>query len=241
MKIRITVGLSILLTLWSGSLFADQNNNEQLLMGKGEPELFGEDIRLRKEAYDAFQEMRLEALEDGILLQGVSGYRSLERQRAIWNRKYELFTGTEKLSPIDAINKIITYSSLPGTSRHHWGTEIDLIDGNAPVAADENPLQPEKFHDPGPFADMKRWLDKHAHRFGFFLVYTRDPNRKGFFYEPWHYSYKPLSKPLLHHYLKSNIKNMVPAEKLLGHEFVTEDFLNKYWEENILDINPLVK
>ena len=27
---------------------------------------------------------------------------------------------------IDAINEIIRFSTIPGTSRHHWGTDIDI-------------------------------------------------------------------------------------------------------------------
>ena len=42
-----------------------------------------------------------------------------------------------------AIDKIIEYSTLPGTSRHHWGTDIDIIDAEPPEEGDV--LLPKNF------------------------------------------------------------------------------------------------
>ena len=81
-------------------------------------------------------------------------------------------------------------------------------------------------------------MDKNANSFGFYLVYTNDSNRRGFKYEPWHYSYKPLSQNYLTNYKKINIKEMLQKEELLGIDYFSEAFLNRYRNENILDINP---
>ena len=81
-------------------------------------------------------------------------------------------------------------------------------------------------------------MDKHANSFGFHLVYTRDLERKGFKYEPWHYSYKPLSQNYLNEYKCINIKEVLQKEKLLGNAYFSEAFLSSYRDENILDINP---
>ena len=51
------------------------------------------------------------------------------------------------LSPEENIQKIIEYSTLPGTSRHHWGTEIDIIDGT--IQSQGDVLLAEKFHEGG--------------------------------------------------------------------------------------------
>jgi LAS superfamily LD-carboxypeptidase LdcB len=84
---------------------------------------------LLPEAGKAFEEMQKEARKAGIELEIVSAYRSYERQQRIWNRKYTS-NAKQGLSPEKNIQKIIEYSTLPGTSRHHWGTDVDLIDGS---------------------------------------------------------------------------------------------------------------
>ena len=79
-----------------------------------------------------------------------------------------------------AIAKIIEYSTLPGTSRHHWGTEIDIIDAGPPEEGDV--LLPHKFHDQGPYNTLREWMESHAQDYGFFLPYTQDKKRTGFKY-----------------------------------------------------------
>ena len=133
----------------------------------------------------------------------VSSHRDFYRQQSIWERKYIQYTEVDGMAPISAMEKIIEYSTIPGTSRHHWGTDIDIIDGNAKATGDV--LVPEKFEGEGPFAPFKKWLDANSEKFNFYLVYTDYYFRKGFKYEPWHYSYAPLSIPMLQQFRKSNI------------------------------------
>ncbi|MGD1945797.1 MAG: M15 family metallopeptidase [Croceivirga sp.] len=206
------------------------------LMGKAEIELFGEGIHLRKEAHDAFVEMKKAAYRDGFNIKMVSSYRSFERQRTIWERKYIRYTEIDGLSPIPAMEKIIEYSTIPGTSRHHWGTEIDIIDGYPKVEG--GVLVPEKFEGEGPFAPFKKWLDDHSEKFDFHLVYTDSYFRRGFKYEPWHYSYAPLSKPMLKQFRQKNILKLLGNETFEGSENFTRTFLRNYIHNNILDINP---
>ena len=137
---------------------------------------------------------------------------------------------------MQAIEKIIEYSTIPGTSRHHWGTDLDLIDGNAPRP--ESVLVASNFHGTGPFCKMKEWMDEHAESFEFYEVYTNDANRKGFKYEPWHFSYAPVSKPMLQAYKKLDIKEILSEEKVKGSTHFSDAFIQKYRTENILDINP---
>jgi len=98
-------------------------------------------------------------------------------------------------------------------------------------------LRAVHFHRDGEYIYLRRWLEKHASRFGFYLVYNDDSKRKGFKYEPWHYSYKPLSQPYLQSYRNLNLKEILQNEKLSGHSQFTEALLNTYLNENILDIN----
>jgi hypothetical protein len=209
--------------------------SEAELTGKADLDLFGEGIQLRKEAHDAFVEMKKAAYQDGIDIKVVSSYRSYERQRAIFERKYVLFT-EEGLEPLEAIDKIIEYSTIPGTSRHHWGTDADLIDASKPAEGDV--LVPEKFGPGGPFEDFKNWMDANSEKYGFYLVYTDNPRRRGFKYEPWHYSYAPLSVPMLAAYRKMNVMKILQRDDFLGAEDLTAGFIKSYMTDNILDINP---
>ncbi|MEZ4811681.1 MAG: M15 family metallopeptidase [Allomuricauda sp.] len=206
------------------------------LMGKADIELFGEGINLRKEAYDSFVEMKKAAYSDGFDIKMVSSFRDFYRQQGIWERKYLKFTDDDGMEPLEAIDKIIEYSTIPGTSRHHWGTDIDIIDGYPQVSGDV--LVPEKFENGGPFADFKLWLDENSKKFDFHLVYTNEPKRRGFKYEPWHYSYAPISIPMLTAYRKLNVLRLLQKEDFLGSEHFTTGFIKTYIQDNILDINP---
>ncbi|TAI46797.1 D-alanyl-D-alanine carboxypeptidase family protein [Flagellimonas allohymeniacidonis] len=206
------------------------------LMGKADIELFGEGINLREEAYKSYQAMKKAAYSDGFNIKMISSYRDFYRQEGIWERKYLRFTEDDGMQPLDAIDKIIEYSTIPGTSRHHWGTDIDIIDGYPKVNGDV--LVPEKFEAGGPFEAFKKWLDENSERFGFYLVYTDEPKRRGFKYEPWHYSYAPISIPMLTAFRKKNILKLLQNEDFIGCEHFTTGFLRSYIQDNILDINP---
>ncbi len=206
------------------------------LMGKTDIELYGEGINLRKEAHDAFLEMKKAAYGDGIDLKIVSSYRNFYRQEGIWERKFIRYTDDDGMEPLPAIDKIIEYSTIPGTSRHHWGTDIDIVDGYRKVEGDV--LVPSKFGPGQPYEDFKKWMDANSRKYGFYLVYTDTPGRRGFKYEPWHYSYAPLSIPMLTQFRGKNILQLLEQEEFEGADHFTNGFLNSYIKNNILDINP---
>jgi len=214
-----------------------QDFTRDQLIGKGNPDIEGASYTqtMHKETKAALEKMKAAAAKDAIYIEVVSAYRSFQRQKEIFEGKYTRFTN-QGLAPEDAINKIIEYSTIPGTSRHHWGTDIDIIQAKVPKP--ESVLQPKHFHGNGPFCKLKDWLTEHAADFGFYEVYTDNANRKGFKYEPWHFSYAPVSKPMLQAYKKLNLKQVFTEEKIKGSEHFTEAFISKYRSENILDINP---
>lgn len=220
------------------SFYAQTSFSNLALTGKGDLALVGEGIKLQPETYEAYEVMRKAALKDGISIQIISGYRSFERQKQIWNRKYAKFI-SKGMKPQKANEKIIEYSTIPGTSRHHWGTEIDIIDRNAHVT--KAYLIEENFSDEGAYAKLKKWMDLNAEKFGFYLVYTKKSTRKGFKYEPWHYSYKGLSKRCLKYFLEIDLQLLMRNKAIHGSEFFSDDFVQKYVSENILDINPKLK
>lgn len=209
--------------------------SEAELIGKGKPELFGDGFRLREEARLQFNLMKKAGKEQGFNLFVISSYRSYQHQNGIWERKYKQYRATG-LSHQQTIEKIIEYSTIPGTSRHHWGTDLDIIDSTKGIPS--NPLSEVHFNEGGRMRKFKLWLDENAEKFGFYLVYTKAAGRKGFAYEPWHFSYRPLSIKMLEAYKKLDIKNILQSNKLMGSEHFTDEFIEKYTNENILDINP---
>ena len=58
------------------------------LLGQDKLNFYDESIRLLPEAGKAFVAMREAALEEGIEIEIVSAYRSYERQKFIWNKKF---------------------------------------------------------------------------------------------------------------------------------------------------------
>ena len=236
-KTTILSGLSIIFLPLNSFHLIQKKYSENQLLGKGNPDLTGDTYtsKMNKEAKVAFEKMKTAALKDGINIEVVSAYRSFQKQKNIFENKYKRYIN-KGLTPIQSVEKIIEYSTIPGTSRHHWGTDIDIIDANYPKP--KSVLEEENFYGNGPYCHLKNWMDRHSESYGFYEVYTKNPNRKGVKYEPWHFSYAPVSKPMLKEYQKLDIKRILKEEKILGHECFTEEFIFKYKTENILDINP---
>jgi len=209
------------------------------LIGKNPPQLYGTNFKLQKEAYLSFIKMQKAALKDSIKIKVISSFRSYNNQNTIWEHKFKTYT-KNGLTPQQAIAKIIEYSTIPGTSRHHWATEVDIVDANI-NPPDADVLQAKFFDNPKIYLKLKLWLKAHANKYGFYLVYTDNPNRSGFKYEPWHYSYAPLSKPMLKAYLKLDLNKILESNKLLGNKYLTSEFLNNYKKTHIMGINNYLK
>jgi len=189
---------------------------------------------LLPEVYNSFVKMQAEASKQNINIRIASGFRNFKRQKQIFENKYYKYQKSG-LSKTQTLHKIIEYSTIPGTSRHHWQTDIDIIQqiNNMP----KNLLVPGNYESEGPFCKMKEWMDQNAHKYGFYLVYTDDKNRTGFKYEPWHYSYAPISKKLLQQFLKLNKENELQLKiNQLGVKIDTA-FFKSYIETHIKGIN----
>jgi LAS superfamily LD-carboxypeptidase LdcB len=149
------------------------------------------EIFLNKKVSNAFSDMHRAAKEDSINLKIISGTRNFYEQKAIWERKWKTYNNLE---PLERAKKILEYSSMPSSSRHHWGTDIDL-----------NSLNNSYFNS-GKGLKEYQWLKTHANSFGFYQVYTDKMNgRTGYNLEKWHWSYLPLASQYLEFY-NSNIK-----------------------------------
>ena len=80
---------------------------------------------LEKQTAVSFKKMKSAAEKDGINLIIVSGARNYYSQKSIWERKFKN-NQSRGLNPLENARKILRYSSMPSTSRHHWGTDIDI-------------------------------------------------------------------------------------------------------------------
>jgi LAS superfamily LD-carboxypeptidase LdcB len=152
-------------------------------------------LYLHRETYAAFLKMHAHAQRDGITLQIRSATRNFEAQKNIWERKWTGATLIENGKDASATypehatraQMILKFSSMPGTSRHHWGTDMDL---NAFDNA---------WFESGIGLRTYQWLRTHAHSYDFCQPYSAkgDERPHGYEEEKWHWSYLPLSKTLL--------------------------------------------
>ena len=231
--------LCILMLLLANKLMHTQEINTEILIGMDDSRIVSDTILLEKETYSAFIKMKDAAEKDGIIIKLVSGFRDFYRQQLIWNNKYKKFTNEFSLDGPTAIKEIVRFSTIPGTSRHHWGTEIDIIDKN--FENEKDLLISNKYEEGGIFNSLKKWMDKNSKRFGFYIVYDDDSNRPGFEYEPWHYTYKPISDLYQREFLKLNLKSIISKTKVEGKEFINDEFIKKYIDENIMGISSHLK
>lgn len=158
--------------------------------------------RIHRLALNAFVEMQNAAQLDGIQISPASAYRSFDQQLAIWNAKAigqrdclddnGNCIDIKSLTDLDAVKAIMRFSALPGASRHHWGTDLDVYDATA--VADDYRLQlvESEYSASGPFAKLDYWLNQNAAKFGFSRPYAED--RGGIAAEAWHISYAPLAR-----------------------------------------------
>ena len=156
---------------------------------------------LTKPTLTAFRQMSQAALADGINIGIASSYRSFERQAQIWNRKYRgenvvldsnglPISAWAKLSEQERIFAILRWSALPGASRHHWGTDLDVYAPDLLPMGQKLQLIPDEYDKQnGYFAPLTKWLDENMQCFVFFRPYAVD--KGGVAPEPWHLSYYP--------------------------------------------------
>jgi LAS superfamily LD-carboxypeptidase LdcB len=149
--------------------------------------------------------MREEARAAGIDLYVASAFRDFNRQLAIWSAK---FNGQRPLldprgvamvhADLDEnalIDAILIWSALPGASRHHWGSELDIVDAAALGPGERALMIAQEYQPGGRFERLAGWLDSNIGRFGFFRPYATWQG--GVRPEPWHLSYAPVSVPAL--------------------------------------------
>ncbi len=178
------------------------------------------DVYLREETYEAFIKMHNAAKEAGIDIKISSGTRNFDSQKYLWNEKWKALGSMKGESKF---RKILEYVSVPGASRHHWGTDIDINGAN-----------------PAYFETKKgnreySWLVENASKYGFCQTYSlKNSDRPlGYNEEKWHWSYLPLAQFFTNEYTKLVTDQDISG--FLGAEYAPEF---KVIENYVLSINP---
>lgn len=115
---------------------------------------------------NAYNKMKEAASNDGIKLSIVSGYRSYQTQKSLYNN----YVNRDGKTAAD------TYSARPGHSEHQLGLAADLI-----TASSNNHFENTKEYE---------WLKNNCYKYGFILRYLEGKeNITGYKFEPWHYRY----------------------------------------------------
>jgi D-alanyl-D-alanine carboxypeptidase len=131
-------------------------------------DVYGRKVEMVAPAAAALDRMFAAAARDGVKLETVSGFRSINYQTGLIRRKLKAGMSIEKALSINAV---------PGYSEHQTGCAIDLTTPGVPAAD-------------GSFANSKAftWLQQHGAQYGFHLSFPPG-NPQGYEYEPWHWRY----------------------------------------------------
>ncbi len=162
------------------------------------------DVKIHRRLAKPLEQLILAGREAGFELSIASGFRSFYRQQRIWNEKCQglrpvvddsgHLLAVERLDPLEKVHAIMRWSAIPGTSRHHWGTDIDIYDVSAMPEGYRLQLSPEEYTCGGIFEPMMSWLYGYLEQqkqADFYFPYSEDNG--GIACEPWHMSYRPVA------------------------------------------------
>ncbi|MEW8437723.1 MAG: M15 family metallopeptidase [Candidatus Thiodiazotropha taylori] len=151
-----------------GREFGLMPQQEEFELVEIENDIYGRSQRLAPVAAKAWQAMKTQAANEGVILRVVSAFRGADRQKEIIENK--IMAG-------QAISEILKACAAPGYSEHHTGRALDL------TSTECKPLT-EDFENKEAFI----WLMENASFYSFSLTYPKG-NKGGIFYEPWHWAY----------------------------------------------------
>ena len=205
-------------------------------------------VSVHRDVVEPFRAMRDEAAKAGFDVAILSGFRSFDRQLSIWNRKArgELAVLDNNARPLDIatlaerdlVFAILRWSALPGASRHHWGTDIDVFDAAARPPGYEIDLIPAEYEGDGMFAPFSEWLDAriaNGTSFGFFRPYDRD--RRGVAPERWHLSHAPLASLFAGMLSRELLRQTVESADMKLKHVVLEN-LDEIFDRFVTNTNP---
>jgi zinc D-Ala-D-Ala carboxypeptidase len=186
-------------------------------------------IYMHADAYQSFLQMHETAAKDGVKLVIISAFRDFNHQKRIWESKWsgrQVLSGNKKATdipdPEQRAREILRFSSMPGTSRHHWGTDVDFNSLN------------NRYFESGEGLKIYNWLVKHAAEYGFCQPYTKAGQGRngGYEEEKWHWSYLPVSSIYL-----ETIRDSLTYMQIRGFDgWETAEKINVI-KKYILDVN----
>jgi D-alanyl-D-alanine carboxypeptidase len=190
------------------------------------------DHYLRMEAADALFEMykELRKAHPKIEFWVSSSTRNWRSQKSIWEKKWNGKTtvrgkklNEEYKNPEERARKILEYSSMPGTSRHHWGTDFDICELK------------NKYYDSGNGAVVYKWLTSNASRYGFCQPFNAGRSL-GYREERWHWSYMPLGRRFMKEWC--DLFEKEPVRLVQKEGFDGGSTAVKFSPEYVTTINP---
>lgn len=194
-------------------------------------------VKLHKDLVSPLESLTELAKSNGIALKVASAYRDHGRQLAIWNGKFNQqrpvydrrgnLVDLASLSEWQKVKAILEFSAIPGTSRHHWGCDLDVFDGAAIGPDYRLQLAPIEYSETGPFAKLQSWMTEHLEAHNFFRPYLNQAaDHIGVSFEPWHISYKPIAETF-QGYLSNNkdaLQAFISESDILGKDAICEHF-----------------
>ncbi|MCS7204567.1 MAG: M15 family metallopeptidase [Leptospiraceae bacterium] len=226
--------LTLILLFYSFFLYSNETEELFFLMGKFEPQKHPEfvslkslgiptkqkELFLQKDAALQLQKMYLAFRKEHphIPFWITSATRSYWHQKTIWESKWQK---NQNRSEEEKVKEILRFSSMPGASRHHWGTDVDV-----------NVLE-NSYYETQEGKILFDWLKQNAKRFGFCMPYSENRNQ-GHEVEKWHWSYFPLAK----NYQKKWNEYFQKGAMQKHLDFSGSEYFPKYAAEYINSINP---
>ncbi|MCG8470163.1 MAG: M15 family metallopeptidase [Gemmatimonadetes bacterium] len=219
---------------------------ERHLCSRREADSLG--ARVHRDVVEPFRQLRDEAREAGFELRILSGFRSFDDQLSIWNRKVagERAVLDSDAVPLDIASldrhelvlAILRWSALPGASRHHWGTDLDVYDAAAKPDDYEIELVPAEVRPGGMFGPLHDWLDSRIETgssHGFYRPYEED--RGGVAPERWHLSHGPIASAYFRRLTPDALREVIAGAEMGLKDEVLEH-LDEIYERFVINVAP---
>jgi len=201
-------------------------------------------IGIHKDVLNAYRKMQAAAKKEHIDLHIASGWRGFDRQLLLWNNKFlgktpikdlaNNIVNVDQISELDKVYAILRYSALPGASRHHWGTDVDLYAPNLLAKDTQLQLEPWEYEENGPLSKLGQWLKQYSQEFDFYLPY--DSFRGGIAREPWHLSYAPLADLYQKQFSIDDLADLLAKSEIEGKDIII-NHLDEIYQRFIININ----
>lgn len=173
-------------------------------------------------------ELLKKAKQAGLEISIVSSFRSFDRQLSIWNEKWRGYRpvfsrhgrplNLQAMSDIEKYKAICLWSALPGLSRHHWGTDLDIFLKSAIDNGHNVELVPEEFEQGAVCDELNQWLDDNLSLYGFFRPYKI--YQQGVSAEPWHISHRQVSTEIIQQFPYRECLKVLQDSDICSAEFI---------------------